>query len=61
MKLNINLSDKERLRIKEFERKQKLLKLAAQLQTILDNSSFDTDNNVYTIMIKNNKILTISD
>lgn len=61
MKLNIKLSDKERLRLQEFERKQKLLKLAEGLQTILDNSNFDTQNNVYTVMIKNNKILTISD
>lgn len=61
MKLQINLTDKERLRINKLERENKLLELAKQLQAILDKTNFDTKNTVYTIMIKNNKILTISD
>ena len=61
MKLSINLSDKERLRVQKLERENKLLEIAKQLQSILDNSNFDTKNIVYTVMIKNNKILTISD
>jgi len=61
MKLQINLSDKERLRVQKLERENKLLQLAKELQTILDKTNFDTKNTVYTIMIKNNKVLTISD
>jgi hypothetical protein len=61
MKLQINLSDKERLRVQKLERENKLLEIAKQLQSILDTTNFDTKNTVYTVMIKNNKILTISD
>ena len=61
MKLQINLTDKERLRVQKLERENKLLEIAKQLQTILNKTNFDTKNTVYTVMLKNNKILTISD